>query len=275
MVQGLPFQGITLLGHSSVGKTTLSALLSDAGWFHYSGDYRIATFHLRNEIELWLHSLANGALCDLISRDAARISLKVEVDNLAILSAYVGKLGNDGLSFDDFIMRQRAFALAEKKAMYDVPFFMDWAKKRYGAPFFINDAGGSLGEYEADEALFSFLAKHCLLVYLQADDALHEEILERAKRYPKPICYDEDFLRAQVLQYENYSGLSVDNFIADDFLRFVAPRMLLHRNARYARLAARYGVALLVREVWACRDAEDFLELLLGAFHKQRGELCR
>ena len=41
---------ITLLGMSGVGKTHISGMLRNHGWFHYSGDYRIGTRYLDESI---------------------------------------------------------------------------------------------------------------------------------------------------------------------------------------------------------------------------------
>ena len=65
-------------------------------------------------------------------------------------------------------------------------------------------------------------------------------------------------------------GLTPDHFESDDFIRFVTPKMMAHRRARYLQLAARYGVILGAREVWQVRDAADFNELLAAAYAAQR-----
>ena len=47
------------MGTSGVGKTTLATMLAAAGWFHYSGDYRIATRYLNEPISDWLTELTH------------------------------------------------------------------------------------------------------------------------------------------------------------------------------------------------------------------------
>ena len=39
-------KAVTIFGMSGVGKTTLSNLLQDSGWYHYSVDYRIGTRYM-------------------------------------------------------------------------------------------------------------------------------------------------------------------------------------------------------------------------------------
>ena len=43
-------RAITILGMSGVGKTTISAILGEHGWTHYSTDYRIGSHYLEDEI---------------------------------------------------------------------------------------------------------------------------------------------------------------------------------------------------------------------------------
>lgn len=270
------FRHITLIGTSGVGKTTLAERLSRGPWYHYSGDYRIATRYLNEAIADWLEeeARAHPLFARLIKRDALRLQGKASFANLQILSAFVGKLGQGVGAYDlqTFTHRQRLFAQAEKCAMYDVGDFIERAHKRHGKTAFINDAGGSIGEYIEDEALFSYLSERTLLVYIHADDELNEEILRRAIAHPKPICYDPDFLAEAVRAYGAMTGEShPDRFEADAFLRYVAPKMLAHRRERFMLLARRYGVVLDAREVWGVQSPEAFEQLLVQAMRGQRG----
>lgn len=270
----LPFRAITLLGHSGIGKTTLSELLKQGNWYHYSGDYRIATHYLHEAIADWLANLAAEVpqLAALLQKNALQISGKVRIEQLAVLSAYISKIGKQGLPYQEFCARQQAFAQAEKQAMYDIERFMPLAKQRFQKEWFINDAGGSLGEYIEDKTLMQFLAERTLFVYLDADEDLQQELEIRAAKYPKPICYHPEFLAQKVMQYGQENHLTnPDEFDSDDFLRFVGPLLLRHRRNNYRQLAAQYGVLLPVRKVWACQNAADFLALLSTAYQEQRG----
>ena len=100
-----PISRITLMGTSGVGKTTLATLLQGAGWFHYSGDYRIATRYLSEPISDWLTVLARRepTLAALLRDDAVSVKGKVTIERLHILSAFIGKLGRDGYDARTFI----------------------------------------------------------------------------------------------------------------------------------------------------------------------------
>ena len=262
------------MGTSGVGKTTLATMLAAAGWFHYSGDYRIATRYLNEPISDWLTELARRepTLASLLRDDAVSVQGKVSIERLHILSAYIGKLGRDGYDATTFIERQHLFRAAEQAAMQDVPAFIERAERLYGYKAFINDAGGSICEID-DDALMQTLAAHTLFVYIDTDEALYAELEARAIAYPKPICYHAAFLQQMISEYSLMKGgLTPDRFESDDFIRFVTPKMMAHRRKRYLQLAARHGVVLGARDIWQVRDAADFDELLNRARAAQRGQ---
>lgn len=266
---------ITLLGTSGVGKTTLSAILQAEGWYHYSGDYRIATRYLAEPINAWLETLTaeNPTLSALLTADALSIQGRVAIDNLAILSAYIGKLGQQGYDEQTFKARQQAFAQAEAQAMYDVPDFIARSQRR-GYAFFINDAGGSVGELD-DERLFALLKQHTLPIYIDADADLEQELIARAIRYPKPICYHAVFLQEMIASYaQRQDNIAPSAFDSDDFIRFVSPQMFAHRRLRYRRIAERYGVTLDAKAVWQVRDGQDFQTLLTATIATKQEHSC-
>ncbi|UJF25053.1 hypothetical protein L0B52_02610 [Suttonella sp. R2A3] len=265
-------RSITLLGTSGVGKTTLSHTLIDSGWFHYSGDYRIATQYLYDEINHWLEEVARQQplLASLFNAQALTMQAHITADNLRALSAFIGKLGKDGHDYTTFTARQRLFAAAEKRAMLDFATLRAQAAEQGDYCGFINDAGGSLVEYIDDEPLMDFICSQTLPVYIHADDSLSEELKDRAIAYPKPMCYDPQFLEQMIEGFKSESGMAEANdFEADAFLRFVTPQMLQHRQQRFNQLLARAGVQLEAREVWLVRDGADFDELLARACAEQ------
>lgn len=265
-------RSITLLGTSGVGKTTLSSRLVADGWYHYSGDYRIATRYLDEAVTDWLEALAmqQPQLAALLGDDALRIRPHITVDNLRALSVFIGKLGREGWDYATFCARQALFAEAEKAAMYDFVAFRERAMRRYGATLFINDAGGSLCEYVQDTALMDYVLHHTLPVYIRADAALEAELLERAMRYPKPMCYAPAFLDEMIRGFAAQSGIAkADDFPVDEFIRYVMPRMMLHRDEQAMAIVARGGVVLDAKAVWQVRDGAGFMALLDAACQAQ------
>jgi hypothetical protein len=265
-----PHRAITLLGMSGVGKTTLARSLPITRWFHFSGDYRIGTKYLSEPILDNIKRQAMGVpfLRDLLRSDSIYIANNITVENLAPISAFLGKLGNPargGLPLAEFQRRQRLHLAAETAAMKDVGEFIDKAKDIYGYDHFLNDAGGSVGEID-DPAMLAVLARHTLILYLQAGDDMEQELIRRARANPKPLYYRDDFLEPQLSAYLRETGLASDLEIdPDDFVRWIFPRLVQHRRPRYQRIATEHGYTVDARQVGSVRDERDFEELVIGA----------
>lgn len=261
-------QSITLLGMSGVGKTTLSQKLPTNRWFHYSGDYRIATRYLDDHIGDFLKAQAmksSPLITELLKSDSIYIGSNLTVDNLAPVSAFIGKLGNTalgGLDWATFQKRQQLHYHAEIAACYDVGYFKQRAADLYGYEYFLHDAGGSICELD-DEAVIAYLAQETQFIYLHADDKLTETITERALAYPKPMYYNVGFLKEQLAVYLENNNLSdVNEVVPNDFIRFIIPPLMTHRRARYLAIAERYGKIIDANVAFAVRDEADFLELV-------------
>ncbi len=255
------------MGMSGVGKTTLSRKLPTDKWFHYSGDYRIATYYLKDAIGDFLKAEAMKVplLADLLKSDSIYIGSNLSVDNLAPVSAYIGKLGRadlGGLDLDTFLRRQHQHLAAEIAACYDIGYFKKRAKDLYGYDYFLHDAGGSLCELD-DDAVIAYVAEQTEFVYLHADDDLAEALTERALAYPKPLYYNEAFLMQQLKAYASRCNISdVTDIQPNDFISFVIPELMKHRRQRYLAIAERHGKIIDARDALNVRDEADFLDLL-------------
>ena len=263
-------KSITLLGMSGVGKTRLSNILRKEGWFHYSGDYRIGTRYQAEPIldNLKLELMRIPLLRDLLRSDSVHINNNISVDNLSVVSTFLGKLGNPeqgGLSLKEFKRRQRLHREAERAAMADVPEFIFKAKAIYGYGKFINDAGGSLCELD-DPKLLDTLAEHTVILYVRASDKDEKRLIERAESDPKPLYYREEFLDAQLAAYLAEKALPYAAMIApDDFVRWVFPRLFYARIPRYEAIAEHYGYTITTEELSTVKDEAGFNRLVESA----------
>lgn len=258
---------ITLLGMSGVGKTYLSELLRQSGWFHYSGDYRIGSRYLDEAItdNIKIQAMKVPFLKNLLLSDSIRIESNLSFQNLNPMSSYIGKLGNPelgGLSYEEFKRRLRLFLRAEINAMLDVPEFISKSQKIYGYNHFINDAGGSLCEIE-DQRVFKTLAEHTLILYIKANEDYEQELIQRASKAPKPMFYREAFLDEYLQQYLEEKELHyVANIEPDDFVRWIFSKLFYSRIPRYDAIAEQYGYTITTDQLFQVKTTQDFIELV-------------
>ncbi len=264
---------VTLLGMSGVGKTRISSILSKQNWFHYSGDYRVGTQYLDEAI---LDNIKNQAmqipfLHDLLESDSIDIYNKITADHLKPVASFLGKLGDPdkgGLDLKEFKKRQNLHREAEIAAMNDVPDFINKAQSIYGCNHFINDVGGSICELDDQDVLQS-LAKHTLILYIQATHENEEELIQRAEKAPKPLYYREAFLDEHLALYMKEKNLS---FIAlidpDDFVRWVFPKLFFSRIPRYEAIAKEYGYTITTDELKKVNNEDDFISLIAESIER-------
>ncbi len=265
--RNLERKAITLLGMSGVGKTRLARVLRKSHWFHYSGDYRIGTRYLNEAIlDHIKKELMNIPMVrELLRSDSIDINNKLTVDNLAPVSAFLGKLGNPeegGLGLTEFKRRHELHRQAEINTMEDVPAFIDKAWSIYGYEHFINDAGGSLCELDEPEVL-EILADNTIILYIKASDQDEQELIRRAKDAPKPLYYRSAFLDEELPKYMAEKNIEYVSLIEpDDFARWVFPRLFYSRIPRYDAIAEKYGYTITTKEISQVQTEEDFLDLV-------------
>ena len=264
-----PNKAITLLGMSGIGKTTLANKLPKSQWFHYSGDYRIGTKYLEEPIldNIKERAMKIEFLADLLKTDSIFISSNITVDNLLPISMFLGKIGDPkkgGLSLDEFLKRQKMHKDAEIKAMMDVPEFIEKSRRIYEYDHFINDAGGSICELNDTEAM-STLIENTLILYIEDDDNIRDDLIQRARENPKPMYYTEEFLLEHLEYYAKETGEIDQNINPNNFVRWVFPRLLDYRKDKYEIIAKNYGYRVKASEVALVEKETDFIELVAQA----------
>lgn len=260
-------KSITLLGMSGVGKTRLANLLRKRNWFHYSGDYRIGTRYLGEPIldDIKAKAMQVPALRDLLRSDSVYISNNITVDNLNLLSSFLGKLGNPeagGIGLKEFKRRQELHRQAEVAAMKDIPDFVRKAREIYGYQHFVNDAGGSICELDNADVL-PILAEHTLILYIQATHDDEQALIRRAEENPKPLYYREAFLDQQLEIYLREQGFAyVAQIDPDSFVRWMFPRLFYARIPRYEAIAKEFGYVVTTADLARISDEAGFLRLV-------------
>lgn len=260
-------KSITLMGMSGVGKTRLAGMLRSHNWFHYSGDYRIGTRYLDEEILdiIKRQAMQVPFLRDLLRQDYIYIRNNISVQNLGPVTSFLGKVGDPGkggIPLPEFNRRQECYKLAEIAAMRDVPEFIHKAHDIYGYAHFVNDVGGSLCELDDDDVLET-LHRSTLILYIKVSEGGEADLIERADRDPKPLYYRQDFLEAQIAAYLEEKNLE---YIAlaepDEFIRWIFPRLFHARIPRYRAIADKFGYTVTAGEVARLRDDRDLVELI-------------
>ena len=105
-----PQKRVALFGMSGLGKTRISAMLrEEAGWFHYSVDFRIGTRYMGEHIvdNFKREAMRNPFLRQLLRSDSIYIASNITFHNLDPLSTYLGKPGDPakgGIPFDDYLL---------------------------------------------------------------------------------------------------------------------------------------------------------------------------
>ena len=270
-----PRKAVALIGMSGVGKTSAAMMLRGSGdWFHYSVDYRIGTRYMGERIVdgFKREAMRVPLLRDMLMSDSIYIASNITFENLAPLSAYLGKPGDPdrgGLPFEEYVARQRQHREAEIAALLDAPEFIDKARAIYGYRHFLCDTGGSIAEVvdpdDPTDPVLVELSSAMLLVRIRETDAMAEELVRRFVAAPKPMYYDEDFLRAIWSEHCAETGRSADRVDPDAFARWGFRRLIERRRPLYAAIADRWGVTVSAEEVAALRKPADFDALIANA----------
>lgn len=263
---------LAVLGMSGVGKTRIASMLrAEERWFHYSVDYRIGTRYMDEAIEdnFKREAMKAPLLRELLLSDSIYISSNITFDNLSPLSTYLGKPGDPekgGIPFNEYVRRQREHREAEIRAMLDTPRFIEKARTIYDYDKFICDTSGSICEVvdpeDKDDPVLKAVSDCCLIIYIAGDDAHKDALKARFDRAPKPMYYNEGFLRQVWADYLKETGVAETQVDPDAFIRWGFARLIDWRAPRYEAIAKNWGVKITARDVEKVQSPEDFLDLV-------------
>lgn len=269
-----------LFGMSGVGKTRIANILRGDSWFHYSVDYRIGTRYMGEHIvdNFKTEAMKSPLLRELLMSDSIYIASNITFDNLSPLSTYLGKPGDPqrgGIAFEEYIRRQREHRAAEISAMADTGQFIARAKRVYGYDHFLCDTSGSLCEVvdpdNADDPIMAGLTPQSLILYIREEESHTDELARRFDLDPKPLYYNENFLRETWAAYLEETGDTPETVDPDAFIRWSYRRLLSWRGPRYRAMAERWGYTATMPEIATVRDEADFLDLVQTAIARRLG----
>jgi len=271
---------VVLFAMSGLGKTHMSNILRDSGtWFHYSIDYRIGTRYMGEYIadNAKREAMKVPFLRDLLMSDSIYIGSNITFDNLAPVSAYLGKPGDPargGMPIDTYRKRQDQFRRAEMAALLDTGYFIDRAIDLYGYPHFVCDTGGSICEWvdpdDPKDPILNELSKHALLVWIKGDEAHTQDLIRRFDKAPKPMAYQPEFLDRTWSRYLSENNVQQDDVDPDAFIRWTYAQALAHRQPRYRKMADRWGVTIEANDLVADPTPQNFDALIARALDEKR-----
>jgi hypothetical protein len=274
-----PRKSVTIFGMSGVGKTTLSNVLQEAGWYHYSVDYRIGTRYMGEHIvdNFKREAMRVPFLRDLLLSDSIHIQSNITFDHLKPLSTYLGKPGNPdkgGISFAEYKRRQNQHREAEIAALLDVPAFIGKAHDIYQYENFVCDSGGSLCEVVNPsnplDPVLTCLAENTLLLYVEGTPEHTRMLVERFRKAPKPMYYQPQFLDAKWTEYKAVNGITRDADVdPDGFAVWGFEQLLHHRIPLYEAIATNFGYKVRMRDVPSVQSEADFTALAAAAIDQQ------
>jgi hypothetical protein len=263
---------VMLFGMSGLGKTYISEMLRNNGdWFHYSIDYRIGTRYMGEHIadNFKKEAMRTPFLAELLQSDAIYIAANMKFSDLSPLSTYLGKPGNlknGGISFAEYLRRQRLHRDAEINSMIDTVHFIDRAKSLYNYDNFVCDTSGSVVEVvdcdDPDDYVLKALSKHVLPVWIEGSSDHTEELVRRFAAAPKPMYYQESFLIDCWTNYLKEKNISEANVNPDDFIVWGYRQLLENRLPRYRKIAEKWGITLNANDVAKVKSAEGFNSLI-------------
>ena len=262
---------VVLFGMSGLGKTHISNILRQSGeWYHYSIDYRIGTRYMGEHIEdsYKEDAMKSPYLRELLLGDSIHISSNISFDNLAPLSNYLGKPGNEGkggLSIEEYKKRQAQHHIAEVKALLDTPNFINKSNRIYGYPNFVCDTGGSICEVvnpdDPNDPVLKTLAENTLMVWIEGSSHHTDKLIKRFDENPKPMCYDPGFLDLKWKEYLKINKCSVNDVDPDDFVRWTYSEAMAHRNPIYQSMAS-WGITVQADLMSQVKTPSEFNSLI-------------
>jgi hypothetical protein len=275
-----PSHAITMFGMSGVGKTTIAYLLQKSGWYHYSVDYRIGTKYMDEHIvdNFKREAMKVPFLRNLLLSDSIYIRSNITFDNLAPLSTYLGKPGNEvagGIPFAEYKHRQAQHRAAEIHALEDVPDFIERSRDIYAYRHFVCDTGGSLCEVvdvdNPGDPVLKSLAAHTLLLYVEGTPEHARTLVERFKLAPKPIYYQPQFLDRKWAEFKQLKGIVRDEAVdPDEFAAWGFEQLLHHRIPLYEKIAKNFGYTISMRDIASLDSEEAVIDLICRTIEDQK-----
>jgi hypothetical protein len=264
---------------SGVGKTFIANILRESKeWFHYSVDYRIGTRYLGEEIvdNFKKEAMKIPFLREHLLNDSIYLSSNITFNNLSPLSGFLGKPGktsSGGIDFNEYVLRQRKHYNAEINATNDTALFSQKSVEIYGYKHFISDTSGSLCEIvnpeDPRDKVLKALQKNTLPVWVKGSQNQTDQLLERFKKSPKPMFYNESFLKEKWAEYLMEYNETPNEVEPDNFMSYGFNALILRRLPIYEKIATNWGVTLQATDITELTTPDELIEIIAEAVDKK------
>ena len=235
------FSAMVLIGMSGVGKTTHAEKYGEkTTWDDALRQMRESEnfLYISADTEIFFRLKDKGELSEPASSLAfSPMSSDEPVD---LLAEYVGKFGGEKTR-EEFFRRQKLYSEAEEEDLRALPCLLRSAwetSSQFSRPI-LYDTTGSFCEVLKDRnhPLYQEIGEHACFVYLACSDREEQILLQRQIERPKPMVYDKGYFDGWWEEYKKQESQTEGEIVSDDFLRFVFPKAIAYRRARYEELA--------------------------------------
>jgi hypothetical protein len=235
-----------VMGMSGLGKTFISIQLKKLKtWDHYSVDYEIGKI--------------------LFTKENITYKKGFSTANLSNLSKFLGKPGNSskgGITFSNYLSRQRKHRDAEVQATLNSCSALQKTKLEN----FICDTSGSISELvdpsDPNDRLLTTLSKNFLIVCLKADPNIYETLIQRFMAKPKPMYYEESFLKKLWARYIIETDQEPGKIDPDQFILYGYKALVQRREKIFDLISKNWGVSINFRDIKKLKSGPAFVDLV-------------
>ncbi len=244
---GFQLKRFALLGMSGLGKTFISRRLAEKdNWSHYSVDYEIGNLLFKSQYR----NLLDG----------------FEIDNLTNLSNFLGKPGSlsmGGIPFSEYLKRQKLHRDAEIKATLDACLLVE---RSPDLSHMVCDTSGSICElvnpFDESDKILTSLSKNFVIICLEAPDSIYQVLIDRFLANPKPMYYEENFLRFLWDNYKNHASDVNDQINPDEFMVYGFKALIKRRKEIFDTISKNWGISLDFEKLRKIKSAVDLIDAI-------------
>ncbi len=93
--------------------------------------------------------------------------------------------------------------------------------------------------------------------------------LTSLKNHPKPLYYNHDFLVNNLEVYQKETGGDHESMDPDEFVRWIFPRLLDYRKAKYQAIAKQYGYTVQASDTMNLNNENELIDLVAKAIESE------